>query len=211
MEKTKMKDILEWICCIAIAVICAVLIRYYVGTPTIVDGESMYPTLVQDERLLVNRLGRTTKTLPQRGEIITIEEPRKTRYSANEINQSSPIAIYEKKDGLNWFIYNFLEIGKRSYIKRVIALPGEYVEIREGKVYINGEELQEEHLPTNTKTEITSEVGFDNLIVPENCVFVMGDNRAHSADSRNFGCIPIEKIESKLWIRITPFNRFGTV
>ena len=211
MEKTKMKDILEWICCIAIAVICAVLIRYYVGTPTIVDGESMYPTLVQDERLLVNRLGRTTKTLPQRGEIITIEEPRKTRYSANEINQSSPIAIYEKKDGLNWFIYNFLEIGKRSYIKRVIALPGEYVEIREGKVYINGEELQEEYLPTNTKTEITSKVGFDNLIVPENRVFVMGDNRAHSADSRNFGCIPIEKIESKLWIRITPFNRFGTV
>lgn len=211
MEKTKMKDILEWICCIAIAVICAVLIRYYVGTPTIVDGESMYPTLVQDERLLVNRLGRTTKTLPQRGEIITIEEPSKTRYSANEINQSSPIAIYEKKDGLNWFIYNFLEIGKRSYIKRVIALPGEYVEIREGKVYINGEELQEEYLPTNTNTEITSEVGFDNLIVPENCVFVMGDNRAHSADSRNFGCIPIEKIESKLWIRITPFNRFGTV
>ena len=211
MEKTKMKDILEWICCIAIAVICAALIRYYVGTPTIVDGESMYPTLVQDERLLVNRLGRTTKTLPQRGEIITIEEPSKTRYSANEINQSSPIAIYEKKDGLNWFIYNFLEIGKRSYIKRVIALPGEYVEIREGKVYINGEELQEEYLPTNTKTEITSEVGFDNLIVPENCVFVMGDNRAHSADSRNFGCIPIEKIESKLWIRITPFNRFGTV
>ena len=211
MEKTKMKDILEWICCIAIAVICAVLIRYYVGTPTIVDGESMYPTLVQDERLLVNRLGRTTKTLPQRGEIITIEEPSKTRYSANAINQSSPIAIYEKKDGLNWFIYNFLEIGKRSYIKRVIALPGEYVEIREGKVYINGEELQEEYLPTNTKTEITSEVGFDNLIVPENCVFVMGDNRAHSADSRNFGCIPIEKIESKLWIRITPFNRFGTV
>lgn len=211
MEKTKMKDILEWICCIAIAVICAVLIRYYVGTPTIVDGESMYPTLVQDERLLVNRLGRTTKTLPQRGEIITIEEPSKTRYSVNEINQSSPIAIYEKKDGLNWFIYNFLEIGKRSYIKRVIALPGEYVEIREGKVYINGEELQEEYLPTNTKTEITSEVGFDNLIVPENCVFVMGDNRAHSADSRNFGCIPIEKIESKLWIRITPFNRFGTV
>ena len=211
MEKTKMKDILEWICCIAIAVICAVLIRYYVGTPTIVDGESMYPTLVQDERLLVNRLGRTTKTLPQRGEIITIEEPSKTRYSANEINQSSPIAIYEKKDGLNWFIYNFLEIGKRSYIKRVIALPGEYIEIREGKVYINGEELQEEYLPTNTKTEITSEVGFDNLIVPENCVFVMGDNRAHSADSRNFGCIPIEKIESKLWIRITPFNRLGTV
>lgn len=211
MEKTKMKDILEWICCIVIAVICAVLIRYYVGTPTIVEGESMYPTLVQDERLLVNRMGRTTKTLPRRGEIITIEEPSKTRYSAKEIDQSYPIARYEDKNGFNWFIYNFLEIGKRSYIKRVIALPGEYVEIREGKVYINGEELQEEYLPTNTKTEITSEVGFDNLIVPENCVFVMGDNRAHSADSRNFGCIPIEKIESKLWIRITPFNRFGTV
>ena len=66
-------------------------------------------------------------------------------------------------------------------------------------------------LPTNTKTEITSEVGFDNLIVPENCVFVMGDNRAHSADSRNFGCIPIEKLEGKVWYRYWPLSELGKI
>lgn len=206
-----MKDILEWIYCIVIAIILALLIRYYIGTPTIVEGESMYPTLMQDERMLVNRFGRTTKTLPTRGEIITIEAPSKTCYSAKEIDQFYPIARYENKDGFNWFIYNFLEIGKKSYVKRVIALPGEHLEIKEGKVYIDGVELEEEYLETDIKTEITGEAGFDNLIVPENCVFVMGDNREHSADSRNFGCIPIEKIEGKVWIRITPFNRLGNV
>ena len=59
----KVKDILEWIYCIVIAVVLALLVRYYVGTPTIVKQVSMYPTLVQDQRLWLNRWGRTTKKL----------------------------------------------------------------------------------------------------------------------------------------------------
>ena len=74
-EKTK--DILEWIACIIIALILAMLFRYFIGTPTIVKQVSMYPTLVQDERLWLNRWGRTVKALPKRGEIITFEEPLK--------------------------------------------------------------------------------------------------------------------------------------
>ena len=96
-EKTK--EILEWAYCIIIALVLAMLFRYFIGTPTIVKQVSMYPTLVQDERLWLNRWGRTTKTLPERGEIITFEEPAKVTYSMSEIDQSNPIAKEDKKRG----------------------------------------------------------------------------------------------------------------
>lgn len=207
----KVKEILEWVYCIVIAVVLALLFRYYIGTPTIVKQVSMNPTLVQDQRLWLNRWGRTTKKMPKRGEIITFEAPSKTTYSYGEIDQSNPIAKYEKEPKNIWgkFTYYVLEIGKDSYIKRTIALPGEHVEIKDGKVYINGEVLQEDYLPSGVITDVG--VGFDDFIVPENSVFAMGDNRSHSTDCRAFGCIPLEKIESKVWIRIWPLNLWGKV
>ena len=103
-----------------------------------------------------------------------------------------------------------LEIGKDSYIKRVIALPGEHIYITDGKVYINGEELKEDYLQPQITTSV-KDCPYYDLTVPENCVFVMGDNRPESTDSRRFGCIPLEKIESKVWIRFWPLNLFGKV
>ena len=213
MEKSKIRDIIEWIACIVIAVILALAFKYYVGTPTVVQQESMYPTLIQDQKLILNRLIRTTKKMPNRGEIITFEAPSKTQYKLSEIDQNNPVAKYEKqpKNILTKFTYYVLEIGKDSYIKRVIGLPGEHVEIKEGKVYINGEELQEEYLQEGVKTEIRQQTGFYDFIVPENYVFAMGDNREKSMDCRDFGCIPLEKIESKVWIRVTPFSKFGKI
>lgn len=208
-EKTK--EILEWVYCIIIALVLAMLFRYFIGTPTIVKQESMYPTLIQDERLWLNRWGRTTKTLPERGDIITFEEPAKITYTASEINESNPVAQYNDRTGFDWFVHNFLEIGKRSYIKRVIALPGEHVEIKDGNVYIDGEELDEPYLQDGIVTDLLNGVGFDDFIVPENCVFAMGDNRNHSTDCRAFGCIPLEKIESTVAIRIWPLNKWGHV
>ena len=207
-ERTK--EILEWVYCIIIALVLAMLFRYFIGTPTIVKHESMFPTLIQDQRLWLSRWGRTTKTLPSRGEIITFEEPDKLRYTSSEIDSSNPVAQYEEKSGMKWFIENFLEIGKRSYIKRVIALPGEHVQIKDGKVYINDEELDEPYLQDGVVTDITG-VGFDDFVVPENCVFAMGDNRNHSTDCRGFGCIPLEKIESTVVIRIWPLSEWGKV
>ena len=204
------KEILEWVYCIIIALVLAMLFRYFIGTPTIVKQVSMYPTLVQDQRLWLNRWGRTTKTLPERGQIITFEEPKKLSYTQSEIDKNNPVAQYEEKTGINWFIHNFLEIGKRSYIKRVIALPGEHVQIKDGKVYINDQELQEDYLQDGIVTDVTG-VGFDDFYVPENCVFAMGDNRNHSTDCRSFGCIPLEKIESTVAIRIWPLNEWGKV
>lgn len=204
------KEILEWAYCIIIALVLAMLFRYFIGTPTIVKMESMYPTLIQNERLWLNRWGRTTKTLPKRGEIITFEEPAELEYSSSEIDESNPIAKYEKRTGLDWFVKEFLEIGKRSYIKRVIALPGEHVQIKDGKVYINDQELEEPYLQSGIVTDVIG-TGFDDFVVPENSVFAMGDNRNHSTDCRAFGCIPLEKIESTVAIRIWPLNKWGKV
>ena len=70
---SKVKEVLEWGYCIIIALVLAMLFRYFIGTPTIVQMSSMYPTLEQNQRLWLNRWGRTTKTLPERGDIITFE------------------------------------------------------------------------------------------------------------------------------------------
>ena len=208
----KVKEVLEWVYCIIIALVLAMLFRYFIGTPTIVQQESMKPTLIEGQRLWLNRWGRTTKTLPERGEIITFEEPAKIDYKESEIDESNPVAQYEERSGFSWFVHNFLEIGKRSYIKRVIALPGEHVEIKDGAVYINDEKLDEPYLQSGVTTDMLgSGVGFSDFIVPENCVFAMGDNRSHSTDCRAFGCIPLEKIESTVAIRIWPLDKWGKV
>ena len=212
----KAKDILEWILCIVIAFILALLIKYYIGIPTVVRQCSMVPTLQENQRLILNRWGRTTGQMPERGDIITFEAPSNVRekLSIEEVDLSNPIAKYENEPTSWWkkFTYYVLEIGKESYIKRVIGLPGEHVEIKDGKVYINGEELQEDYLPEGTITkQNTEDEYYLDVIVPENCVFAMGDNRTQSTDCRKFGCIPLEKIEGKVWIRFWPLDLFGKV
>ena len=208
-EKTK--DIIEWIVCILVALILALLIRYFIGTPTIVKQSSMKPTLIENQRLILNRWTRTTKQMPERGDIVTLEAPSE-KYVYN-YDENNVIARYDNEP-TNWFdkfVYYFLEIGKESYIKRVIALPGEHLEIKDGKVYINGEELDEPYLQEGVTTQVGSDQPYYDLIVPENCVFVMGDNRNASTDSRAFGCVPLEKLEGTVWIRFWPLNLFGKV
>ncbi len=211
--KSKIKDIVEWIVCIIIALIIAIAFRYYIGTPTIVQQPSMRPTLEPDQRLWLNRWVRTIKKMPERGDIITFEAPlqNKLTLSASDVAES-PIARYgnEKKSFWKKFSYYVLEVDKMSYIKRVIGLPGDHVEIKDGKVYINGEILQERYLQSGVVTDMVRG-NCKDIIVPENCVFAMGDNRTQSTDSRAFGCIPLERIESKVWIRIWPLNLFGPI
>ena len=209
-EKTK--DIIEWIICIVVALVLALLIRYFIGTPTVVKMSSMKPTLIENQRLILNRWTRTTHQVPERGDIITLEAPSDKLVDIDDTD--NVVARYDNEQ-TNWFskfTYYFLEIGKESYIKRVIALPGEHLEIKDGKVYINGEELDEPYLKDNVITT-AGDVNnpFYDLVVPENCIFVMGDNRAGSTDSRAFGCVPLDKIEGTVWIRFWPFNLFGKV
>ena len=105
-------------------------------------------------------------------------------------------------------MYYVLETSKTSYIKRVIGVAGDHIKIEDGKVYRNGEELHEDYLAEGT---VTKSKTYSDITVPDDCVFVMGDNREHSTDSRDFGCIPISKIESKVAFRFWPLNKFGKI
>lgn len=213
--KSTLREIMEWLICIIIAVALALVVRYYIGTPTIVQQTSMDPTLKPNDRLWLNRWGRTIGQIPERGEIITFEAPSVIR--VEEIDYENPVAIYnyEPQGLLEKFSYYVLETGKRSYIKRVIGLPGEYVEIKDGNLYIDGEKLEENYLPAGVVTDMVQgsrdESFFTNFTVPENCVFAMGDNRPGSTDCRSFGCIPLEKIEGTVLFRFWPTSKFGGV
>ena len=198
------KEILEWIFCIIIALILAMTFRYFILTPTIVKHRSMFPTLQENQRLILNRTFRITKKKPERGDIVTFEAPTKT-YSKWEADQSNPIAVYdeEEKGIFNKFVYYILEVTKKSYIKRVIGLEGDHIKIENNTVYVNGEVLEENYLKNDVVTE--SEVFYD-FIVPEGYFFAMGDNRTKSSDCREFGCIPFSKLEGIVMCRFWPLS-----
>lgn len=206
----KLKNALEWTYCILIAVIIALAVKYFVGTPTVVRQTSMNNTLQEGQRLWLNRWVRTVDGNYEFGDIITFEAPSTTYPSLAEINFQNPVAIYDYEPKGLWdkFVYYVLETNKTSYIKRVIGVAGDYIKIENGKVYRNGEELKEDYLPEGA---ITNGKTYSDIVVPKNCVYVMGDNREHSTDSRDFGCIPIEKIESKVALRFWPLTKFGKI
>ena len=220
-QKNLIKEIVEWIVCIVVAVIIAIVIRYFVGTPTVVKQTSMYPTLKQDQRLWLNRLPRTLKQAPKQGDIITFEAPSTLFISKEDIDINNPVAKYENEpQGLySKFTYYVLEHKnyetkpakeKVSFIKRVIATAGQHVKILDGKVYVDNEPLNEDYLEEGVYTT-DLEGQFIDLTVPEGYIYVLGDNRSGSTDSRRFGCIPLDKVESKVLFRFWPLNTFGKV
>ena len=93
-------------------------------------------------------------------------------------------------------------------IKRVIALPGETLEIREGRVFVNGAELEEAYLPDGTVNEVHNPQ-FAKVTLGENEFFCMGDNRMGSKDCRNFGPAPLKNVLGKVLVRFYPFDRMG--
>jgi len=206
----KLKNALEWIYCILIAVVLALLVRYYIGTPTIVQQPSMHGTLEPGDRLILSRLTRTFGGTYNRGDIVTFEAPSESEISPYDVNVNNPVAVYnnDPTSAFGKFVYYVLELNKVSYIKRVIGLPGDHIQIQNDKVYINGKALNEPYLKPGVLTEGGT---FRDFVVPEGYLFLMGDNREHSTDSRSFGCIPIDKVESKVWLRFWPLSEFGTV
>lgn len=98
----------------------------------------------------------------------------------------------------------------KPFIKRVIGLPGETVEVKNGGVYINGERLDEPYLH-GVQTECYQQVNCPPVTVPEGDIFVMGDNRGNSEDSRAFGVVPIKNIIGKAWVTYWPPDDVGVV
>lgn len=199
-EKSLVREIFEWVVCLLIAFVIAILVRYYLFTPTLVKQTSMTPTILDGERVLINRVVRTFNLPLYRGDIITFEKPVRT---------NDGCGVYDERHGLwDFFLHDVIEVTKVSFIKRVIGLAGDHVEIKDGNVYVNDQKLSEVYL-NGVKTPITGE--YHDIVVPEGYIFVMGDNRNGSSDSREFGCIPLEKVEGRVTYRIWPLTKFGAI
>lgn len=169
----KKSEVWEWIKILVIAAILAGVIRYFLFTPIIVDGESMMPTLKDRDRMIVNKLSYVIGE-PERFDIVVFHAT-------------------EEKD----------------YIKRVIGLPGEYIEYRDDTLFVNGEAISEPYLD-EYKRELVGGTLTEpfSYQVPEGHVFVMGDNRRYSKDSRHIQAIPIDDILGKANLIYWPFEDF---
>lgn len=170
------KEILEWIKTIAVALVIAFIITTFIR-PTLVRGYSMYPTLEENDYLIINRMAYKNN-IPTRGNIIVFKS------------------------------HLIQENGKsKDLVKRVIAVPGDHLIIKDSKVYIN-DKLQNESYIHEAYTS-----GDIDTVIPEGDIFAMGDNRENSMDSRDpqVGLVPIEDIMGKVVVRLYPFNKIGSV
>ena len=96
-----------------------------------------------------------------------------------------------------------------NVVKRLIGLPGEYIEYKDGKLYVNNEYVEEPFIDVETKDFSLAKLGY--LKIPEGKYFVVGDNRNDSSDSRLFGLIEESEIKGKVKFSLFPFNRFGVI
>ena len=198
-------EIFEWIVTLAIAFAVAFVIKHFVFDIVKVDGSSMVPTLHDGDRLIVTKLGYT----PKQGDIIILDSTYK-----NRMEYFDNLAKDKNKEHLSGVEKFFAErsgmpasLNKRYFVKRVIALPGQTVDISEGHVYVDGEILDEPYYSGTTSAISSSSIKYP-LTVEDNTVFVMGDNRNNSKDSRSseLGLVPYDAILGKAQLRIWPFN-----
>lgn len=171
-------ELWEWTKALLIAFAIAAVIRYFLFTPIAVDGESMMPTLEDGDRMIVNKIGYKIGE-PERFDIVVFHAPE-----------------------------------QKNYIKRVIGLPGETLEYKDDQLYINGKAIDEPYLDaykaqitegTLTEDFTLSDIGVEGEI-PEGYVFVMGDNRRYSKDSRHIGLVDQKEIIGNTSLIFWPFS-----
>ena len=160
----------------------------------------MIPTLKENHMLVIDRLSQVRKVPLERGDIVVIEAP--------EGVTGDNLAYYTPNDVLTTIKKLFT---KTFYVKRVIAVGGEHIKIEKDAIYINGEKIDEPYVnPDNSANRYANEEDIE-MIIPEGYVYCMGDNRGSSYDSRNFGAVPVEKVEGRISFRFFPFNQMGAV
>ncbi len=172
------KELIGWAKMLVIVLILVVAIRTFLITNYIVYGTSMMPTIHDRERVLVNKIGYDLGS-PQRFDMIIFHAT-------------------ETKD----------------YIKRIIGLPGDTIEYRDDNLYVNGELIEEtflngmksQHKERPYTDDFTLELLTGKKTVPEDHIFVLGDNRGNSLDSRYLGFIPMEKIVGKANVAYWPIK-----
>jgi signal peptidase I len=179
-----------------IAFILALLIKSFLVQAFYIPSESMVPTLQVGDRVLVNKLTYRFHS-PGRGDVIVFEDP-----NAPPVHRG-PVSgfVHWVTDGLG-----LTTSPDKDFIKRVIGLPGDSIEIRRGRVYVNGKILAPE--PYLSPIADVSCCPGQTWTVPKGELFVMGDNRTNSSDSRtSLGYIPIGKVVGRAFVIIWPPSR----
>ena len=206
-KKTSLaREIWEWVYTLAIAIVIAMLIKGFIFDIVRVDGSSMFPTLVDNDRLIVTKLGYT----PKQGDIIILDSEYKNREEyfdrLAESKDKEELSSFEKFFAQSSMPSN---LKKKYYVKRIIAMPGQTIDLVDGKVYVDGEMLDEPYYDGLT-TSIDPTVEYP-ITVDDDCVFVMGDNRTRSKDSRSseLGQVPFKAILVKSQVRIWPLSDIG--
>jgi len=196
-EKKFMRESFEWAITILVALFIALSIRSYAFAQTEVRQTSMQNTLFEGQRLIEFKM-EYLFSAPKRGDIVIINrQAEKGIIKTFELNTKE---FFES-------FYNKAEIDKKRLIKRVIGIPGDTVDIRNGEVYINGEKYNEAYVKGAT---FPNGMKFP-LVVQKKEYFVMGDNRENSMDSREIGLISVEKIEGKALFRVWPLDKIGSI
>ena len=172
------KEIWAWVSSIAIAFVLTLLIGLFVFQPTKVLGHSMDPSLHNEQRIYVSKLSHTFGYEPKYGDIVIIDSRVERPRSFKDDVLEHP--LLELMRGVQ---------DENMYVKRVIGKPGDVIELKEQKVYRNGQPLDEPYI--NEPMQPAAE---RKWTVPEDSLFVMGDNRNHSKDSRDIGFVPLDHV-----------------
>lgn len=179
---------------VLVALTVAVLIKSFLVQAFYIPSGSMEPTLLPGDRVLVNKLAYRLGE-PVRGDIVVFDSP----FSNRGEDRSLPrVVVRNVAEALG------IATPASEFIKRVIALPGDTVEIDDGLVFVNGELLEEPYLsPERSLADLDPEV------VPAGHLFVLGDNRTRSQDSRVFGPVPLDEVVGKAFVKVWPPSRWG--
>ena len=182
-QRTQMRAVWEWVFVVVIAIGAALLIRLFLFQQYYIDGPSMQTTLMPQDRVLVNKMSYKLHDI-HRGDVIVFDRV------TNEVQHD-------------------------DLIKRVMGLPGETLEIRSCIVYVDGVQVDEPYLNPEQTSQIEpsarcgSHTDMAPLVVPEHMVFVMGDNRVQSFDSRDFGPIDTDKVRGRAFVVIWPASAWA--
>lgn len=190
------REVFEVVKIFIIAIILAVVIVQFIR-PTRVDGLSMYPTLDNNDYLIINRLSRYTGV--KRGTVVVFDS-------------TMPVNSYEtSKKSAGKKVLDFIlqdDSDTKDLVKRVIAVGGDHLVIKDGVVLVNGKKLDEPYVSKDNYTE-----GNIDTIVPKDTYFCMGDNRSRSLDSRypEVGFVPKDRLIGSILVRLLPTSSIGIV